>query len=81
MRSGFFALRVLMSGLTSGRSHAGLQLTSQLVIGYCPLQVRDRSQPVLCAALFRLSKAGRQVVVMSKFDFWRLTAQKQIPVI
>jgi hypothetical protein len=33
------------------------------------------------AALFRFSKAGRQAVVTTKFEFRRFTPQKKIPII
>src|SRR5215510_14813564 len=44
-------------------------------------QVGGGVQSLLSAAFFGLSKAGRQAVVMSKFEFRRLTPQKEIPII
>ena len=42
-------------------------------IGYYPFQVGDGGQSVLSAALFRFSRAGRQAVLMNKFEFRRFT--------
>jgi hypothetical protein len=56
-------------------------LTKNPHIGYCPCQVGDGGQSVLSAALFRFSRAGRQAVVTTKFEFRRFTPQKKIPII